>query len=198
VSTPAVIGFRGRASRARSIPSVYDIDQTGIDVEPIVRSACDDDVDGIHRLVCEHVADGRLLPRSREEIARRIARFVVAADEGRIIGCADLAPLSGQVGEVRSLVVGNGARSRGIGQRLVQELERRAAAAGFQSLAAFTHTPGYFVKLGFSIVPHTWIPEKIEADCRTCVLFRTCGQYAVMLPLFRTQAASVPVDSAHA
>lgn len=168
------------------------------DVESIVRSATDADVDAIHRLVSTHMIEGRLLPRSREEIAARINRFIVAADNGRVVGCADLAPLSRRVAEVRSLVVDGGARSCGTGRRLVGELEKRALASSFESLTAFTHTPGYFVQLGFSIVPHTWVPEKIEADCRTCVQFRTCGQYAVMLPLIRMHVSRVPALTAHA
>lgn len=167
------------------------------DIESIVRTATDADVDAIHRLVSTNMAEGRLLPRSREEIAARIGRFVVAVDKGRVVGCADLAPLSRRVAEVRSLVVTGGARSCGIGRRLVRDLENRALASDFESLTAFTHTPGYFVQLGFSIVPHTWVPEKIGADCRTCTQFRQCGQYAVMLPLIRMQTTRVP-SSAHA
>lgn len=168
------------------------------DVESIVRSATDADVDAIHRLVSTHMIEGRLLPRSRGEIAARINRFIMAVNNGRVVGCADLAPLSRRVAEVRSLVVDGGARSCGIGRRLVGELEKRALASSFESLTAFTHTPGYFVQLGFSIVPHTWAPEKIEADCRTCAQFRTCGQYAVMLPLIRMHVSRVPALTAHA
>jgi len=98
---------------------------------------------------------------------------------------------------VRSMVVAHEARSRGICRRMVQELERRALSAGFETLCAFTHAPGYFVRLGFSIVPHVWLPEKIEADCRTCAQFRQCGQYAVMLPLVHAPAGRV-AESAHA
>jgi hypothetical protein len=50
-------------------------------------------------------------------------------------------------------------------------------------LCAFTHEPARFVRLGFTIVPHIWVPEKIARDCTSCALFRHCGQYAVMLPL---------------
>ncbi len=39
------------------------------------------------------------------------------------------------------------------------------------------------MRLGFSIVPHTWVPEKIARDCYSCPLFRNCGQYAVVLDL---------------
>ena len=183
--------------RSRTRPAAV-AEIPGSSFEPIIRTARDSDVDAIHRLVSQHLAEGRLLPRSRDEIARRVGRFIVATDDDRIVGCADLAPLGRRVAEVRSLVVENGARSCGVGRQLVHELERRAAASGFETLTAFTHTPGYFVRLGFSIVPHAWIPEKIEADCRTCAQFPHCGQYAVMLPLFGTHTACAPAPPAHA
>jgi amino-acid N-acetyltransferase len=197
MSTSSVIDVRELKSRSRA-PAVGVAELPKVESEPTIRAGCESDVDAIHRLVSEHLAEGRLLPRSRDEIASRIARFLVAVDGGRVVGCADLAPLSRRVAEVRSLVVDNDARSCGIGRQLVKELERRALVSGFETLTAFTHTPGYFVHLGFSIVPHTWVPEKIEADCRTCSQFRHCGQYAVMLPLIRTQPARVPSQFVHA
>jgi amino-acid N-acetyltransferase len=156
------------------------------------------DVNAIHRLIDTHVADGRLLPRRRDEIAAHALRFLVAVQGRRVVACADLAPLSRHVAEVRSLVVSDTLRSRGIGRRLVDELASRAAASGYDTLCAFTHVAGYFVQMGFSIVPHTWLPEKIEADCRSCALFRTCGQYAVMLPLVRARHTCVPLTALHA
>jgi amino-acid N-acetyltransferase len=166
--------------------------------QPVVRAASVRDVDAIHQLIEEHVADGHLLSRRREEIAAHVSRFIVAVHARRVVACADLAPLSATVAEVRSLVVSDAVRSRGIGRRLVDELARRAAASGFDMLCAFTHAAGYFVHMGFSIVPHTWLPEKIEADCRSCALFRNCGQYAVMLPLVRVQQTCVPLTALHA
>jgi amino-acid N-acetyltransferase len=149
----------------------------------VVRSAAASDTAAIHRLVADHAFEGRLLPRSPEEIAARIDRFVVATAGTRIIGCADLAPLSRSVAEVRSLVVASTARANGIGRKLLDQLTGRAAASGFDMLCAFTHSPAYFVHAGFSIVPHAWVPEKIDRDCRSCSLFRRCGQYAMALPL---------------
>jgi len=194
MSTLSVIDLHGLKSRPGAT-AVDVAEASGVEAEAAIRTAGASDVDAIHRLVSEHLTEGRLLPRSRDEIANHVARFLVAVHDGRVVGCADLAPLSRRVAEVRSLVVDHGARSWGIGRQLVKELERRALVSGFESL---THTPGYFVQLGFSIVPHTWVPEKIEADCRTCAQFRQCGQYAVMLPLIRTQATRVPSQFAHA
>jgi amino-acid N-acetyltransferase len=179
--------------RPRTRPSLVRATRT-----PVIRAASASDVDAIHELIEEHVAEGRLLPRRREEIAAHASRFIVAMVGRRVVACADLAPLSRTVAEVRSLVVSDQVRSRGVGRRLVDELASRAAASGFQTLCAFTHVAGYFVQMGFSIVPHTWLPEKIEADCRSCAQFRTCGQYAVMLPLARAHQTCVPLTSLHA
>jgi hypothetical protein len=56
---------------------------------------------------------------------------------------------------------------------------------------AFAHDPAFFVHRGFSIVPHTWVPEKIALDCNGCPLFRNCGQYAVVLDLDRAYAQTL-------
>jgi N-acetylglutamate synthase-like GNAT family acetyltransferase len=153
--------------------------------------------DAIHTLVVEHLADGHLLPRERDEIAVHAGRFVVALQGDRVVACAELAPLSRSVAEVRSLVVDGGARNSGIGRRIVDELLRRAEVAGFEELCAFTHTPGYFVRLGFSIVPHVWLPEKIVIDCHACPQFRECGQYAVVHALGRSRHSCVPLTALH-
>jgi amino-acid N-acetyltransferase len=150
-----------------------------------LRTATAADADAIHALIVEHLADGHLLPRERGEIAVRASRFVVIeVDRGvrgrRIVACGELAPLSRTVAEVRSLVVSRGARRGGLGQRIVAELLQRAALAGVESVCVFTHAPSFFVRMGFSIVPHTWIPEKIAANCAGCPQFRQCGQYALV------------------
>lgn len=141
------------------------------------------DAAAIHHLIVENLEAGHLLPRSLEDVTTHAARFLVAESDGGVVGCAELAPLSKTVAEVRSLVVDQHARGRHIGPKLVAQLAAAGAAQGFATLCAFTHEPSHFVRLGFTIVPHMWVPEKIERDCRSCSQFRKCGQYAVTLPL---------------
>jgi len=162
-----------------------------------LRTATPAEADAIHALILEHLAEGHLLPRERDEIYVRANRFVIALDGDRIVACAELAPLSRSVAEVRSLVVSRDARSGGLGRRIVDELRTRAARAGFEKLCAFTHSPAYFVHMGFSIVPHQWLPEKIITDCGSCRHFRQCGQYAVVQSLGRANQACVPLTSLH-
>ena len=147
------------------------------------RQAAAADAAAIHRLIVDNVEVGHLLPRTLEDVTANVARFTVAEVDATVVGCAELAPLSAVVAEVRSLVVTERSRGQQIGPRLVAHLAAEGATRGFSTLCAFTHDPSHFVRLGFTIVPHVWVPEKIERDCRSCVQFRRCGQYAVTLPL---------------
>jgi amino-acid N-acetyltransferase len=152
-----------------------------------LRAATAADAPALHALIGSHLEEGHLLPRTLDELAVHAPRFVVAADPAgdRIVGCAELAPLSPDVAEVRSLVVSREARKLGLGVQMVEELAARARRGGFARLCAFAHDPAFFVRRGFSIVPHTWVPEKIAHDCTACPLFRSCGQYAVVLEVDR-------------
>ncbi|MBS1817119.1 MAG: GNAT family N-acetyltransferase [Acidobacteria bacterium] len=148
-----------------------------------LRTGDPSDARRLHALITAAQADGHLLPRTLPDITQHAARFVVAVRNRRVVGCAELAPLSAQVAEVRSLVVDRSARSVGVGSMIVEELRARARREGFEKLSAFTHAPGYFAPMGFSIVPHLWVTEKIHTDCVRCPQFRQCGQYAMVLPL---------------
>jgi amino-acid N-acetyltransferase len=163
----------------------------------VLRAAVAADAPALHALIAAHLEEGRLLPRALDELTVHAPRFVVAVqhsgDGEQIVGCAELAPLSAEVAEVRSLVVSRDARRHGAGMQMVEALAARARRDGFTRLCAFAHDPAFFVRRGFSIVPHTWVPEKIAHDCYSCPLFRNCGQYAVVFELDRAAAsAGVP------
>ena len=162
-----------------------------------LRTATPGDASAIDDLLDNHLAEGRLLPREIDEIRIHAHRFVVAVHDDEIVACAELAPLSRTVAEVRSMVVSREARALGVGRRIVNELVVRATASGFEKLCAFAHTPAYFVHLGFSIVPHEWVPEKIVTDCHSCSQVRRCGQYAVVRTLDRARQRCVPLAALH-
>ena len=148
-----------------------------------LRSGHEADARRLHALIGRYREEGRLLPRSLEEIALHADRFVVAMRGRTMVGCAELAPLSPLVAEVRSLAVDESARHAGVGAQLVAELRPRARQEGYEKLCAFTHRPDYFARMGFSIVPHLWLPEKVFTDCVQCPLFRRCGQYGMVVSL---------------
>lgn len=158
----------------------------------VIRQAAEDDADAMFALIQAHLSEGHLLPRELHELRRHADRFLVAylpPAEGSVtgapelVGCAELAPLSARVAEVRSLVVNRDVRGVGLASRMVNEIRSAAKSRGYDTLCAFTHDARFFVRQNFSIVPHTWLPEKIATDCLNCPLFRKCEQHAMMLPL---------------
>jgi amino-acid N-acetyltransferase len=158
----------------------------------ILRTATADDAEVLHALIQSHVLEGHLLPRELDELRLHADRFVVCDVAGTLMACAELAPLSARVAEVRSLVVKEDFRRVGLAARLVGELRRRAIASGFDMLCAFTHDARFFVRQDFSIVPHTWLPEKIATDCVGCPLFRQCQQYAMVMSLREVSKFAAP------
>jgi amino-acid N-acetyltransferase len=145
----------------------------------------------MHALIMASLEEGHLLPRTLEDLRRHAERFLVIMAGDALVGCAELAPLSGTVAEVRSLVISAAHRGKRLGPALIESLGATARREQFGTLCAFTHEATHFVRLGFTIVPHTWLPEKIATDCIGCPKFRTCGQYAVALPLRGTQIGSM-------
>jgi amino-acid N-acetyltransferase len=97
------------------------------------------------------------------------------------------------VAEARSFVVDAAYRRLGLGTQLLERLQEQAAHDRHHTLCAFAHDPAFFVRHGFSIVPHVWVPEKIQTDCCSCPLFMTCGQYAVVRTLGAPASASLDV-----
>ena len=173
----------------------------------VVRQAGENDAEALWSLIHTHQREGHLLPRELSELRRHASRFLVAEIPGaaaragavaELVACAELAPLSDRVAEVRSMVVNSKVRRVGLASRMVGEIRQRAASLGFETLCAFTHDARFFVRQNFSIVPHTWLPAKIATDCVSCPLFRTCGQHAMMLPLVDIPMYVAPSTSAPA
>ena len=152
-----------------------------------LRTATERDAKKVHALVAANIDEGHLLPRTLGELTAHAPRFVLAIRARKIVGCAELAPLSAHVAEVRSLAVDAAERGQAVGSIIVDELRRRARRTGFEKLCAFTHAPAYFIGMGFSIVPHSWLLEKVFTDCLACLHFRQCGQYAMIVPLESTR-----------
>lgn len=149
----------------------------------VTRRATADDAPGVHALIMANLAEGHLLPRTLGNVTAMASRFTIVEYQGVVLACGELAPLSTLVAEVRSLVVHPETRGLGLGRVIIDELRRRARAGRFRTLCAFTHGPEFFVRLGFSIVPHAWLPEKVAADCWSCTKFPRCGQYAMVVPI---------------
>ena len=108
----------------------------------------------------------------------------VAESGDAIVGCAELAPLSGGVAEVRSLVVDEAMRGQhiGLGDRSI--FLRAPRRRGGSRRCAPSRTSRRVSCASASLSFRTsGCRRRSRATAPSCALFRHCGQYAVMLPL---------------
>jgi len=92
------------------------------------RNAVLPDVDRIHAIIQPYADEGTLLPRTRAELAENIRDFVVAEENGCLIGCGALHLYGLHLAEIRSIAVAPEAKGVGAGRALVEALMDEAHA----------------------------------------------------------------------
>jgi amino-acid N-acetyltransferase len=147
----------------------------------MVRLAEAHDIDDIKRVVDENVAQGHLLPRSRENIAQSLSQWLVAVVADRIVGIGSLLEMGPALVEVRSLAVLPEYRSYGVGGEIVKALVQEAQRRGYPTVFALTRAVGFFERLGFVVTEHERFPEKVWRDCVLCPLKDRCDETAVVI-----------------
>lgn len=89
----------------------------GLRVE--IRPSAGEDAEAIGALIAPFVDQGRLLPRTADELSELLPTGFVAVLDGRIVGFATLEIYSRKFSEIRSLCVARGLQHHGVGRRLV-------------------------------------------------------------------------------
>lgn len=148
-----------------------------------IRKATMKDVPQVVELVNRYAAEGIMLPRTEFEVAETLRDFTVAELEGRIVGCGALHFYTPETGEIRSIAVQPDCKGRGIGRKLVEELEAEARRYGLREVFLFTYVPEFFRKLGFVEVDRGELPLKAWRDCLRCPKFRSCDEVAMIKQL---------------
>lgn len=145
-----------------------------------VRAAAIGDVPTIHHLLEIYAQQGNLLPRTMSELYRHLRDFFVIEIDGQVVACGALEIFTDQLGEVRSLVVDDAYKNRGLGRLLVNRIADEACTLGLKRLMALTYVPAFFHKLGFQTVPKETLPEKVWSVCVKCYKFNACDETAVL------------------
>lgn len=151
--------------------------------QPIVRAAAINDVSAIHDLITHYADMGNLLPRPVNEIYRHLRDFFVVELNGIIVACGALEIFTENLGEVRSLVVDDNVKGKGMGRLLVARIIDETRALGLKRLMALTYVPEFFHRLGFKTVNKDMLPEKVWGICIKCYKYNNCDEIAVLLEL---------------
>jgi amino-acid N-acetyltransferase len=139
------------------------------------------DIPAMQLLVADPVKEGVILPRSDDEVANNIRSYILAEEEGRIVGYGALHIHSPRLAEIRSLIVDEAYRGRAVGRGIVEAALREAEELGVLEVLVLTYLPEFFRKLGFEEIAKESIPEhKIWADCIKCIHFPNCHEVSLI------------------
>jgi amino-acid N-acetyltransferase len=143
------------------------------------------DIPQMQALVIAEVKDGIILNRTEDEVATNIRSYVLAKDEGKLVGYTALHIHSKRLAEIRSLIVDSSYRGQNIGKRMVEFTLEEAKSLGVkEDVLVLTYLPQFFEKLNFNEINKEVIPEhKIWADCIKCIHFPVCNEVALVFKL---------------
>jgi len=145
------------------------------------RNAVLPDVEPIHAIIQPYADEGTLLPRSVPELCENVRDFVVAEDDGQIVGCGALHLYGTHLAEIRSIAVSPPAKGRGVGRALEDALTEEARRHAVTCVCLFTRTPEFFGHLGFEVARRAELPDKIYKDCVHCPKLTDCDEVAMVM-----------------
>lgn len=120
------------------------------DISPItIRHAEQSDTAALTDFIIPFVADGKLLPRTGDELVSLMPHCFIAESESRIVACAALEIYSPKLAEVRSLAVAEEFQGTGLGKRLVQACVDLAHEERVLEVMAITSSEHFFKSCGF-------------------------------------------------
>lgn len=120
--------------------------------EPVpfsIRPARREDVSALHAFIEPFVEQGRLLPRTHDELQELTKNGFLAIIAERIVGFAALEVYSPKLAELRSLAVSSQYQGQGIGKALVQACLQRAKELRIFEVLTITSSEEFFQKCGF-------------------------------------------------
>ena len=113
-----------------------------------------------------------------EDLALSLHNFLVALDGEDVVGAIGLERY-GNDGLLRSMVVWDEFRNRGVASDLVNRLEEEAEMAGIGTLYLFTETaPLYFEKKGYERVSREDVSKSIQASSE---FSSVCAESAIVM-----------------
>lgn len=130
-----------------------------------VRRARTSDVPAMRELMEPLVERRILLGKELVTLYEAVQEFRVALDDdGRLVGFGALHVFWADLGEIRTLAVSDDWRGRGVGHRLLAELEDAARELGLSRLFCLTFEIDFFTRHGFRPVSDATGERIVDSD----------------------------------
>ena len=142
------------------------------------------DIKQMQDIVFDDVENGNILVRSESEMATNIRSYRVVYENSTLVGFVALHIHSLNLAEIRSLIVKQTHRGRGIGKKLIEYCISEAKEINLKELLVLTYQQKLFENLNFNVIEKASIPDtKIWADCIKCKHFPICDEISLVLKL---------------
>lgn len=149
----------------------------------MIKKASVNEIENIYKIIQKNSEEGKLLPRSYNQLYENIRDFFVFKKNNKIIGICALHISWGDLAEIKSLAVLESERKNGIGTKLLEACLKEAGDLGIKHVFALTYVTEFFEKNGFKKIEKNNLPHKIWSECINCVHFPNCNEIAVMIEL---------------
>ncbi len=121
-----------------------------IDISGIkIRHAEAIDAEALSLFITPFVSEGKLLPRTVQELMSLLPHCFLAESTDGIVACAALEIYSPKLAEIRSLAVSPVYQGSGIGKRLVERCVELAKELQVLEVMAITSSEDFFKSCGF-------------------------------------------------
>ena len=137
-----------------------------------VRKASVADVVAMHQLMVPHVRTELLLPRSKRQIVESLRDYVIAEEDGKIIGLAALSLVECHLAELGAVVC----ERPELLERLVEVALNEARMVGVARVFVLAQDAVPYERLGFQKVEIQTLPEKRDRQCLRCSRLPRCRQ----------------------
>ncbi len=129
-----------------------------------IRPARTTDVPAITEIARPLIEQRILLGKELVEIYESIQEFVVAEQEGEVIGFGALHVMWQDLAEIRTLAVAQSAKRKGIGAAMLRELLERAKVLGVRRVFCLSFEEEFFRSHGFELISDVPVDPETYAE----------------------------------
>ena len=130
----------------------------------IVRPAKTADVKAIRSLVDSYAAPGQMLAKETVTLYESVQEFIVAEQDGVIVGCGALHILWEDLAEVRTVAVKKDLHRQGVGHKILEAIIKRAGEVGVNKIFCLTFQTEFFGSHGFEVIEGTPVEPEVYAE----------------------------------
>ena len=130
----------------------------------VIRPAKTKDVKSIRNLVDSYAAPGQMLSKETVTLYESVQEFIVAEDNGVLVGCGALHILWEDLAEVRTVAVKENLHKQGIGHQILEAIIQRAREVGVEKIFCLTFQTEFFGRHGFEVIEGTPVDPSVYAE----------------------------------